>query len=144
VRDLERLDAELARARVERRSVPLGWPSVDEVPARLLVAGEVELDDRSVLALDGALQRRAVPLVELDGLGQAPPEHEVREANAARELADLAATTLWVLDHLDRRAEARALAEVSLADPVDLDPEEEARLRIDPCTGCHGASFTAP
>ena len=49
--DLDRFDRDLVGGGIEAGTDPLRWPSVDEIPAHLFLAGFVEQDDRSVLAL---------------------------------------------------------------------------------------------
>src|SRR5262245_17100388 len=55
VADLERLDRELALARVELADLPLGRPAADEVPLRGGLEGGVELDDAAAGARHLAL-----------------------------------------------------------------------------------------
>src|SRR3954452_12551794 len=87
VRQLQRLDGDGTVGGVKARARPLRRPSVEEVPAQLLVAGLVHQDDGAVLALAAPVQHRLAPLPQLVGVRNAPLERDVREAVQARELS---------------------------------------------------------
>ena len=121
-------------------ALPLRRPRADEVPARDLgVVVEVEDDDGAVLADDGPVDDLLAPVPQLQRVGQPPLERDVGVAGLAGELAHRRVVTpLAGLDDLGGRAQAAALGEAGLGDPVELDQEVEVAVRVDPLSGlCH-------
>src|SRR3954447_25833241 len=78
VSDLERLDRDLVRLRVQRRPFPLCWPPAEEVPAQHGLASLVEKDDRPRTAVGLAVNDGLSPVPEREVAGQAALEDDVR------------------------------------------------------------------
>src|SRR4051812_18511080 len=87
VSDLERLDRDLARLRVQRWAFPLGGPAADEVPAQHRLAGFVEEDDRPGTAVRLAVHDGLPPVPEREVAGEAALEDDVRVLREPRQLA---------------------------------------------------------
>src|SRR4051794_17233378 len=86
VRQLQRLDRDVAGVGVEVRAMQLARPAVAEVPADLILAAVVLQDDRTVTAIDIAVDDALPPLPELGVLGDAALEHDVRIPRQPRQL----------------------------------------------------------
>src|SRR6187455_362172 len=86
VSDLERLDRELARLRVQRWAFPLGGPAADEVPAQHRLAGLVEEDDRPRAAVGLAVHDGLPPVPEGEVAGETALEDDVRVLREPRQL----------------------------------------------------------
>src|SRR4051812_24930572 len=94
VRELERLDRQVAGLGFEVGSGPLRDPRVEEVPAHLLLARAVAQHDRTMLALEAAVGGVLVPLPQLPVIRDAALEHEVRVLRLTGELHRREPTTL--------------------------------------------------
>src|SRR3954454_2462108 len=86
VSDLERLDRDLVRLRVQRRALPFGGPAADEVPAQHRLAGLVEEDDRPGAGIRLAVHYGLPPVPEGEVAGEAALEDDVRVLREPREL----------------------------------------------------------
>ena len=111
VRDLDRLDGDLVRLRVQHRAFPLADPAVAERPAGDVGPVVVLEDDRAVAAFDLPVDDRLAPVPQLEVLRDAAAQDEVRVLREAGQLADVGGVaTEAVLDDGGLAREAADLA----------------------------------
>src|SRR5258708_18560029 len=103
-----------------------GGPRLGDLEPRLVLALFVEHDDGDGDAADLARDDVLVPVVEIDGIGDAALERDVAVLRQARQLAHVRRLVpLAVVDGVGRRVEAGDLAEVCFVDAADLEPESK-------------------
>src|SRR5262245_41978623 len=77
VHDLQSLNAHLIGSGVEAGSGPLGWPSVHEIPAKLLFASFIHQNDRPVLPFSLSINHFLAPLPKRLIVGDTPLKNNV-------------------------------------------------------------------
>src|SRR5262249_23934955 len=107
---------------------------------QLFVARVILQDDGAVLALNLAVDRCQMPVVELARVGDAPLEREVGVTGHSRELAHRRrVAALAILDDLNVRTKTAALGETRLTDAINL--HEKAKDLIGINSGHRKFSF---
>src|SRR5271156_4150307 len=82
--DFQSFYSDLVRGCIEARPGPLGWPSIDKIPAKFLFAVFVHQNDRAVLALGFSIDGLLAPIPEGMIFDNPPLQSDVRILDQAR------------------------------------------------------------